>query len=139
MAPPTEAQLAALLEAANHVAANAYAPYSNFRVGAALLLDAPVAAIVTGCNVENTSFRLTTCAEQSAIAAAVAQYGPHIRIRAIAVANRNTAPSPPCGACRQTILEFSLPETLLLYPGANGTPQQTLLSTLLPSAFTLNT
>lgn len=139
MSTPAPSQLHQLLEAAHSVAQNAYAPYSRFRVGAALLLADPhTGAIVIGCNVENASFRLTTCAEQSAIAAAVAQHGPEIRILAVAVANLNGAPCQPCGACRQTILEFSLPETLILFPGENHTPEQRLLSGLLPASFTLD-
>ena len=134
---PSEAHLATLLEAAQHVAANAYAPYSHFRVGAALLLADPD-TIVTGCNVENASFRLTTCAEQAAIAAAVARHGPEIRIRAIAVVNLNNAPCQPCGACRQTILEFCLPDTLILFPGLDGKPERRLLPDLLPSGFSLS-
>ncbi len=136
---PTEAQLTRLLEAAVTVAANAYAPYSNFRVGAALLLAGEDAAIITGCNVENASFRLTTCAEQTAVAAAVAGHGPKIRILAVAVANLNHAPSQPCGACRQTLAEFSRPETLILFPGPDGHTSRRLLSDLLPASFTLTT
>lgn len=137
---PTEAQLTNLLEAASAVAQNAYAPYSHFRVGAALLLQNTGAdndTIVTGCNVENASFRLTTCAEQAAVARAVADHGPAIRILAVAVANLNGSASQPCGACRQTLLEFSLPETLILYPGADGEPEQRLLSDLIPASFAL--
>jgi len=138
---PTASQLADLRAAAERVAANAYAPYSHFRVGAALLLSAPANAVdtvVTGCNVENASFRLTTCAEQAAVARAVAQHGPGIRILAVAVANLNDSASQPCGACRQTLLEFSLPQTLVLYPGPHGQPAQQLLSELLPAGFALD-
>jgi cytidine deaminase len=130
---PTPAQLADLQQRAAAVAYNAYAPYSNFRVGAALLLDD--GHIVTGCNVENASYRLTSCAEQAAIAAAVALHGPAIRIRAIAVANLNHAASQPCGACRQTIREFSRPDTLILYPAEDGTPAHATISDILPAAF----
>jgi len=135
--PPTASQLANLREAAQTVAINAYAPYSHFRVGAAVLLSAPPDTIVTGCNVENASFRLTTCAEQAAVARAVAQHGSGIRILAVAIANLNDSASQPCGACRQTLLEFSLPETLVLYPGARSQPEQQLLSDLLPASFAL--
>ncbi len=134
---PSADQLTALLHAAEAVAQNAYAPYSHFRVGAALLL-AESTTIVTGCNVENASFRLTTCAEQAAVAAAVAAFGPRLRIRAVAVANLNDASSQPCGACRQTLLEFSTPDTLVLYPGANGQTERKLLSDLLPASFALD-
>jgi cytidine deaminase len=116
-------------EAAEH----SYSPYSKFRVGAALLLDD--GAIVTGCNVENCSYRLTSCAEQGAIARAVAEHGPAIRLRAVAVANLNGAPSMPCGACRQTLAEFGGDDTVVLYPGEAGTMQETTLGALLPHAF----
>lgn len=135
-ATPTDSQLARLSEVASSVAQNAYAPYSRFRVGAALLL-AEAEDLVTGCNVENASFRLTTCAEQAAVAAAVARHGPGIRILAVAVANLNQAASQPCGACRQTLLEFSVAETLVLYPGADGKLEQQLLSSLIPASFSL--
>ena len=128
-------QIAILQQRATAAAHNAYAPYSHFRVGAAVLLSD--STIVTGCNVENASYRLTTCAEQAAIAAAVSQRGPNIRIRAIAVANLNDAASQPCGACRQTILEFSTPDTVIYYPAADGTIASTTMADMLPAAFLL--
>jgi cytidine deaminase len=132
----TPSQIADLQQHATAVAHNAYAPYSNFRVGAAILLDND--AIITGCNVENASYRLTTCAEQSAIAAAVSQHGPAIRIRAIAIANLNNTASQPCGACRQTIHEFSTPNTVVFFPSENGTNAQATMADLLPAAFLLS-
>jgi cytidine deaminase len=117
------------------VAHHAYAPYSKFRVGAAVLLTD--GTIVTGCNVENASYRLTVCAEQAAIAAAVSLHGPKIRIRAIAVANLNDTASQPCGACRQTIHEFSTPDTIVFFPGEKGAISQTTIAELLPAAFIL--
>jgi cytidine deaminase len=129
------AQIADLQQRAIAVAHHAYAPYSNFRVGAALLLAD--GTIVTGCNVENASYRLTCCAEQTAISSAVALRGPEIRIRAIAVANLNDTASQPCGACRQTIHEFSTPETIVLYPAAEGAVAQATIAELLPAAFLL--
>jgi cytidine deaminase len=124
-----------LQQRAAAVAYNAYAPYSNYRVGAAVLLTD--GSIVTGCNVENTSYRLTCCAEQSAIVAAVGLYGPSIRIRAIAIANLNNSASPPCGACRQTILEFSAPDTIVVFPKEDGDFDQAAVTELLPAAFFL--
>jgi cytidine deaminase len=132
-APISPAQAADLQQRAIAVALHAYAPYSNFRVGAALLLTD--GNVITGCNVENASYRLTVCAEQAAIAAAVSLHGPRIRIRAIAVANLNHTASQPCGACRQTIHEFGTPDTIVYFPGANGTIAEATISDLLPAAF----
>ncbi len=129
--PAHLAELARHAEAAAH---QAYAPYSKFFVGAAILLDS--GEIVAGCNVENASYRLTTCAEQTAIASAVAKFGPAIRVRAVAVHNLNDTACQPCGACRQTIAEFAGPDAAILYPGPNG-PTQCTLADLLPSAFHL--
>jgi cytidine deaminase len=128
-------QVANLQQRAIAVAHHAYAPYSNFRVGAAVLLSD--GTIVTGCNVENASYRLTVCAEQAAIAAAVSLHGPGIRIRAIAVANLNDTASQPCGACRQTIHEFSTPDTIVFFPGEKGVIAQATIADLLPAAFLL--
>ena len=139
--PPalSAAQLESLQQRAIAVAHHAYAPYSNFRVGAALLLATPDHAdiIVTGCNVENASYRLTTCAEQAAIAAAISLHGPTIHIRAVVVANLNNAACQPCGACRQTIHEFSSPHTRIFFPTADGTPAEATIDDLLPAAFLL--
>jgi len=130
-----------LRQRATVAAQNSHSPYSRFRVGAALLLtvgDSTEPKMVTGCNVENSSFRLTTCAEQSAIATAVGLYGPNIKLHAVAVANLNQAASMPCGACRQSILEFSTPDTWVFYPAANDTPAEATLTDLLPAAFRLH-
>jgi cytidine deaminase len=137
---PTPAEIATLHQRATEAAQNSYSPYSRFRVGAAILLhpdDRQEGAIVAGTNVENASYRLTCCAEQAAIAAAVTLYGPAIRIRAVAVVNLNGAASMPCGACRQTILEFADPETPVFYPSANGETVAATLAELLPAAFRL--
>jgi cytidine deaminase len=120
---------------AQAAAQHSYSPYSHFRVGAALLLED--GSIVTGCNVENCSYRLTSCAEQGAIARAVAERGPGIRLRAVAVANLNDAASMPCGACRQTLAEFGDDATVVLYPGEGGSLEETTLGELLPHAFRL--
>jgi cytidine deaminase len=136
----TPEQIAALHQRATEAAHNSYSPYSHFRVGAAILLhadDRQPGAIVVGTNVENASYRLTSCAEQAAIAAAVTLYGPAIRLRAVAVANLNGAACMPCGACRQTILEFASPETAIFYPSASGETVATTLAALLPAAFRL--
>ena len=131
----TEGQRDTLRELATAAAEHSYSPYSRFRVGAALLLAD--GSTVTGCNVENCSYRLTCCAEQSAIARAVSEHGPAIRLRAVAVANLNEAASMPCGACRQTLTEFGDDSTVVLYPGEGGEPKETTLGELLPHAFRL--
>jgi cytidine deaminase len=133
--PVTTAQRDHLRKLAATAAEHSYSPYSHFRVGATLLLE--TGEMITGCNVENCSYRLTSCAEQGAIARAVAEHGPQIRLRAVAVANLNKAASMPCGACRQTLTEFGNDQTLILYPGENGTPEETTLGQLLPHAFRL--
>ncbi len=131
----TPEQAAGLRALATSAAGHSYSPYSRFRVGAALLLTN--GEMVTGCNVENCSFRLTCCAEQSAVTRAVIEYGPDIRLRAVAVANLNGTASMPCGACRQTLTEFGEDSTIILYPGEGGEPRETTLGDLLPHAFRL--
>ena len=125
----------ALCEAAAAVARNSYSPYSGFRVGATVLLQN--GETVAGTNVENASYRLTSCAEQAAIAAAVTQFGPGIRIRAVSVANLNGAACMPCGACRQTIWEFADADVPVFYPAANGEMVATTVGELLPAGFRL--
>ena len=129
------AEVEALRERATTAAQNSYSPYSRFRVGAAILLDN--GDVVAGTNVENASYRLTSCAEQAAIAAAVTQFGPGIRIRAVVVANLNGAACMPCGACRQTIWEFADAEVPVYYPAANGEMVETTVGELLPAGFRL--
>jgi len=117
---------------AQQAAEHSYSPYSHFRVGAALKLTN--GQIVTGTNVENVSYGLTICAERSALVAAVSRFGPAIRIEAVAVANLNNAASPPCGACRQVLAEFTLPDTPVVFPVADG--QRVMpFGDLLPLAF----
>jgi homotetrameric cytidine deaminase len=127
-----EALLAMLLAAARKAAQKAYAPYSKFRVGAALLLSN--GEVVRGANVENASYGLTICAERSALVSAVSQFGPEIRIAAVAVANLNDAASPPCGACRQVLAEFVLPDAPVVFPFAGGM-RTMAFSELMPVAF----
>lgn len=124
--------LVTLLEQARIVAQNSYSAYSGFRVGAALQLTS--GAIVTGTNVENVSYGLTICAERSALVRAIAQFGPGIRIAAVAVANLNNAPSPPCGACRQFLAEFIEPQAVVVFAAADGLRCMPF-SALIPFAF----
>ncbi|MGB6690145.1 MAG: cytidine deaminase [Terracidiphilus sp.] len=128
----TERELESLMEAAHYAALNSYSPYSEFRVGAALKLSN--GEIVTGTNVENVSYGLTICAERSAVVRAVTQFGPGIRIEAVAVANLNDAASPPCGACRQVLAEFTAPHAPVIFPTADG-PRTMPFRELLPLAF----
>jgi cytidine deaminase len=123
-----------LLQRAREAQQNAYAPYSKFRVGAAILLDN--GEIFTGCNVENASYGLTNCAERSAIFAAVSQLGAAaVRVKAVAVVNDHNAPCSPCGACRQVIAEFGS-DAVIWYQGVNGVQQSTIRE-LLPECFSL--
>jgi homotetrameric cytidine deaminase len=127
-----EPALMSLVEFARQAALNSYSPYSHFRVGAALKLTN--GEIVTGTNVENISYGLTLCAERSAVVRAVAKFGPEIRIEAVAVANLNDAASPPCGACRQVLAEFILPDAPVIFPAAGGLRTMPFAE-LLPLAF----
>ena len=93
---------AALRAAAVEVATRAYAPYSHFHVGAAgVTADG---RLVTGCNVENATYGLTVCAERVALFKAISE--GHRRFQRIAIVADTTAPTPPCGACRQLLWEF---------------------------------
>ena len=115
---PRPSPLNDLIEQARAVALHSYSPYSGFRVGAVLKLNN--GAVVTGTNVENVSYGLTICAERAALVSAVSQFGPKIRIEAVAVVNLNDAASPPCGACRQMLAEFAEPDAPVTFPVGNG-------------------
>lgn len=127
-----EISLVSLLDRAREAALHAYAPYSGFRVGAALRLTN--GEIVIGANVENVSFGLTICAERAALVQAVSQFGPEIRVEAVAIANLNSVASPPCGACRQVLSEFILPDAPVIFPSTGGNRTMSFLD-LLPLAF----
>src|SRR5712691_1482112 len=101
-----------MLSAARAAFNSAHAPYSKFRVGSAILTER--GNQYSGCNVENSSYGLTSCAERNAIFAAVAAEGSGMRIKAVAVATEKDGPCAPCGACRQVIFEFG-PGTLILH------------------------
>ena len=119
---------AALRQAADAVAANAYAPYSGLRVGAAGLCED--GRVVTGCNVENASYGLTLCAECGLVSAAVAGGGG--RLVAVSVTAGDGAPLTPCGRCRQLLAEQG--GTELLLDGGPGRPPLTL-GEVLPDPF----
>jgi cytidine deaminase len=101
--PIDETTWHALVAAATKAQTHAYAPYSNYQVGAAVL--APSGAIFAGCNVENASYGLALCAERSAVAHLVA--AGETRVAAVAVVTRGPEPGRPCGLCRQTLAEFA--------------------------------
>jgi cytidine deaminase len=124
---------AKLMEAARVAMKNAYAPYSNFRVGAAILTT--TGQIFAGCNVENASYGMTNCAERTAIFSAVAQLGPALEIQSIAIVNDRDAPCAPCGACRQVIYEFG-PKTTIYFLSASGW-KTVPITDLLPDGFRL--
>ena len=124
-----------LLAAARHVMQNAYAPYSNFRVGAAILTGD--GKVFTGCNVENASYGLTICAERNAIFAAIAASAPQTKlvIQAVAVTNSQDVACSPCGACRQVIAEFGK-DAAIFYQSPNGIKELSMAE-LLPDCFSL--
>src|SRR5437762_9851107 len=111
--------------------ARAYAPYSGFRVGAALL--ATDGSVTEGCNVENASFPAGICAERSAVAAAVAR--GNRAFDSLAIATEAEEPTPPCGICRQVLEEFS-PHLLVISVTTGGREARWSLEELLPRAFT---
>lgn len=122
-----------LLRSARKAMRNAHAPYSKFRVGAAILTRN--GKIYSGCNVENASYGMTICAERTAIFSAVAEIGPKMEIRAVAVTNDQGVPCSPCGACRQVIYEFG-PDAMIFFQGASG-QKQAHITELLPEGFRL--
>jgi cytidine deaminase len=131
MAPSvSEDDLARLADAAKAVSRQAYCPYSNFRVGAAVLTDG--GEVVAGCNVENASYGLTICAERNAVFQAVAR--GRLAIRAVAVYTPTTTPTAPCGACRQVLNEFG-PDAVVLSVCDGPATIRATLSELLPQAF----
>lgn len=128
-----EAAAEELRDAAFAAMENAYAPYSNFRVGAALRTSS--GEIVTGCNVENAAYGEALCAERVAVSAAVAQ---GIReFEEIAIASESDDPAPPCGSCRQTMSEFA-PDLKVTAYSRSGKTVSWRLTDLLPEAFALN-
>lgn len=120
----------ALIARARECLDRAYAPYSNFRVAAAVVDDR--GRIFTGVNVENISYGLSVCAERVAIFSAVAAGAS--RITAIAVAAEAADLLSPCGACRQVLAEFAAPD-VPVYCDAPGEPRRWTVSELLPSGF----
>ncbi len=122
-----------LLEQARKALSRAYAPYSGIHVGAAALTQK--GQVYAGVNVENASYGLTVCAERAAIFTAVAQEGPEMRLKALAVVSDRPGPCPPCGACRQVIFEFG-PDAVVIFQGPDGL-EEVPIARLLPGAFSL--
>lgn len=120
-----------LRDAALAVRANAYAPYSNFKVGAALRADD--GQVYIGCNVENVAYPEGTCAEAGAIAAMIAS-GAHKIVEAYVIAD-SPNPVPPCGGCRQKLSEFAARDVPVTLATTNGAEFNTTVGDLLPGAF----
>ncbi|MFD0943559.1 cytidine deaminase [Savagea faecisuis] len=121
-----------LMELAKEAREHAYVPYSQFKVGAAVLTKD--GRTFTGCNIENSSYPLTNCAERTAIFKAVSEGATEIE--AIAVIGNTTGPISPCGACRQVMIEFSDANTPVYLTNLQGEVEETTVSALLPGAFT---
>ncbi|WP_303672769.1 cytidine deaminase [Vampirovibrio chlorellavorus] len=127
-------QTRSLLNAAQAAAENAYAPYSDFPVGAALLTTSGV--LFTGVNVENASFGLTLCAERTAVVKAVSEGHRDFQAIAVWASRRPHGSVTPCGACRQVLAEFLSPHTpVILTDESNGQLRILSMAELLPEAF----
>ncbi len=125
-------KIAELVEAAKDGFAKAYAPYSNFHVGAAALTAD--GNVVKGCNVENASYGLTVCAERNCLAQGV--IAGEQEFSAIVIYTNQEKLTPPCGACRQVIAEFLAPNALVKAVNHINDTKEWTVSELLPDAFT---
>ncbi|WP_224826410.1 cytidine deaminase [Cognatishimia sp. MH4019] len=120
-----------LLDDAKAVRKNAYAPYSNFKVGAAI--RASSGAVYVGCNVENVAYPEGTCAEAGAIAAMIA--AGDTTIAEVAVIADSPSPVPPCGGCRQKLAEFGAADVFVTMATTDGASETVRIADLLPGAF----
>lgn len=127
-----ELNLQALRAEAHRAVEHAHAPYSGFRVGAAV--ETSSGSIHGGCNVENASFSVTMCAERVALGGAI-QAG-ETDLRAVYICSDSQEPVPPCGVCRQALSEFG-PDALIVSEGRSGRTREWRLSELLPAQFRL--
>jgi cytidine deaminase len=125
----------ALIRAAREARDRAYAPYSTFRVGAAVLTRS--GRVFGGCNVENGSYGLCMCAERVALFAAVAHGCGPGDFTHVAVIGDTDEPIAPCGACRQVLMELGGPQMIVVQANLRGAVAQLTMAELLPGAFTL--
>jgi cytidine deaminase len=124
-----------LLERAKNARERAYAPYSRFKVGAALLTKD--GRVFDGCNVENASYGLCNCAERTAFFSAIAAGYERDQFAALAVIGDTDGPIAPCGACRQVVIELGGPELSIRLGNLNGAIRDTTAREQLPDAFYL--
>lgn len=120
-----------LLHQARQVAESAYSPYSQAKVGCALVTES--GKIHLGCNVENASYGLTMCAERVAIGKAISEEGPEMRWSRVAVVALGLE-FPPCGACRQVLAEFAAEDARVIFL-SQGSPVTMRMKDLLPAGF----
>jgi cytidine deaminase len=131
-----QADIDALIRAARDARESAYAPYSNFRVGAALLTKD--ARVFSGCNVENASYGLSNCAERTALYSAIAAgYRPGDFTHLVVIGDTD-GPIAPCGACRQVMIELGGAQLLVVQTNLHGAVTRTTAAMLLPDAFALD-
>jgi cytidine deaminase len=126
----TDEEHRALLELANEARRRAYAPYSNYQVGAALRTSS--GRVYTGCNVENAAYPTSMCAERVAVFKAVSEGETKFEVIAVVTPNGGS----PCGGCRQVLAEFGLDTVVLIGDGQGRLIQETTVADLLPGAFT---
>jgi cytidine deaminase len=129
-------QVESLIRAAGAAREFAYAPYSNFKVGAALL--AKDGRVFSGCNVENASYGLCNCAERTALFSAISAGCRPGSFTHLAVVADTAGPVPPCGACRQVMLELGGPALTVVQANLRGVSVEMTAAQLLPGAFTLD-
>lgn len=130
MANFTDEEKQALLDLAGEARRRAYAPYSNYQVGAALRTSS--GRIYTGVNIENAAFPTTICAERVAIFKAVSDGETKFEVLAVVTSNAGS----PCGSCRQVLAEFGMQTVVLIGDGAGRLVRETSIKELLPDAFT---
>ena len=126
----TDEERRSLIDLAVEASRRAYAPYSNYPVGAALRTKS--GRVFTGCNIENAAYPTGICAERVAIFKAISEGEREFEVMAVATGNGGT----PCGSCRQVMAEFSLDMQVLISDGEGGLKEETTVAALLPGAFT---